>query len=84
MDYNNVKFYFLNRTQGESERGPWYKLTLAMDTVNNGKSNTFSLDLFVDPVTYAKTESYKKFGEVDAVFLPTSKGFARLVSIEEL
>lgn len=84
MDFENVKFFFLNRTQGESEKGAWYKLTIAIDSVSNGKSNTFSSDFFVDPVMYAKTENFEKFGQVDAIFLPSAKGFARLVSIEEL
>lgn len=84
MEYEHVKFFFLNRVQGESDRGAWYKLTLAIDSINNGKATTYSLDFFVDAVMYAKTENFQKFGQVDAVFLPTARGNARLVSIEAL
>lgn len=84
MDFSTVKFFFLNRAKGQTDRGDWFKITLAMDSTENGRSSTFSLDFFVDAVTYAKAESFKKFGEVDAVFLPTSRGNARLVSLEAL
>lgn len=84
MDLQKVKFYFMNRARGESDRGDWYKITLAIDSESNGKTSTFSLDFFVDAVLYAKTEGLAKFGEVDAVFLPTARGNARLISIEAL
>lgn len=84
MDYESVEFFFMNRAHGESERGQWYKITLAIDSTNNGKTTTYALDFFVDAVMYAKTENIKKFGQVDAIFLPTARGNARLVSLEAL
>lgn len=84
MDLKNVRFFFMNKARGESDRGEWYKITLAIDSEVSGKSSTFSLDFFVDAVLYAKTEGIAKFEEVDAVFLPTARGNARLVSIEGL
>lgn len=84
MELQKVRFFFMNRARGESDRGEWFKVSLAIDSEVNGKSSTYSLDFFVDAVIYAKTEGIAKFGEVDAIFMPTARGNARLVSIEAL
>lgn len=81
---NNIKIFFLSATSGKTEKGTYYKVTLNILESNDDHKRDFSVNFFVDVDTYAKAKSFTRFQEVDAVFMPTEKGFARLVSIEGL
>ena len=80
----NIKIYFLSASSGKSENGDFYRVTLNISEQTNGGERNYSADFFVEIELFAKTKSFEKFQEVDAIFIPTSSGRARLVSIEGL
>lgn len=81
---NDVKTYFLSATSGKTDKGDYYKVSLHFSEDANGKTNEFSVDFFVDVDMYTKCKTFQRFQEVDGVFMPNKKGFAKLVSIEGL
>lgn len=74
--------FFLSATTGKTERGEYYKITLNIHTENGGRENDYAASFFVDAEMYAKTKTFKRFEEVDARFIPNSKGLAVLVALD--
>lgn len=81
MEYH---VFFFGASKGTTERGDYYKVTLSVAITADGREQAYSCDFFVDAVMYAKVSAFKRFQEVDAIFLPTGAGKARLLSIEPL
>lgn len=79
-------FYFLNATNGKSQKTgtDYYKVSMNIEVIKDDNSSIYSSDFFVDAETYYKVKNCTKFQALDAIFVPNSKGFAHLVSVEPL
>lgn len=80
----NIRTYFLSATTGKSETGTYYRVTIGISEKIGESERDFACDFYVNVDTYAKAKGFKKFQDVDCIFMPTSAGRARLVSIEGL
>lgn len=78
---STVKHYFTGTRTGKSEKGDFYVINLMTEEAD-GRS--FQNDYYVDVEMYVKASGLNRFQEVDAIFLPSFNGKARLVSIEGL
>lgn len=81
---NSIKIFFLSATSGKTEKGTYYRMTLNIIENNGDNEHGYSVDFFVDVDMYTKAKTFTRFQEVDAIFIPNQKGFAKLVSIEGL
>lgn len=76
-----VKHYILGTRKGTSEKGDFYTVKLMTD---EAEGRSFENEYYVDASLYVKASGLNRFQEVDAIFLPSFNGKARLVSIEGL
>lgn len=84
MGVDNFQYFLIGTSRGSSERGDWYRITLNISENTSEGVRDYVAELYVDAVMYGKCQAIKKFSPVDAAFVPSASGRARLVSIESL